>query len=329
MINLIKVSYFEIDDNIYNSNLQYYLNKTIYLLHYPLGNRVKFSIGIIKFFDENNIDIYHLCETRKGSSGSPMINLLNFKVVGVHKGFLKNKNFNIGSFLTVPIERFKFICLQKNNFEQQDDDHLSIKKMQNILFQMNKCVCKINIEPVSCTGFFCKIPFYKKMITVLLTNEHVLNANDVSVGNKIIFILGKNIYKLEIDKNRKICTSRELGITIVEILPNDEFNNSFMDVYPFFERHYYQLINQNIYIIQYIKGKNVNYNMGKINKIDGNEIIYSCNTELGASGSPILSLNSHKVIGIHKGRKENFGKKINIGITLKAINDYFNNSFKK
>jgi len=40
-----------------------------------------------------------------GSSGSPIINLPNFKVIGIHLGGHPNNNYNIGIFLKEPIEK--------------------------------------------------------------------------------------------------------------------------------------------------------------------------------------------------------------------------------
>ena len=43
----------------------------------------------------------------EGSSGSPIINLENNKVIGIHRGrYQKNYNFNIGTFLKIPINEY-------------------------------------------------------------------------------------------------------------------------------------------------------------------------------------------------------------------------------
>ena len=63
---------------------------------------------------------------------------------------------------------------------------------------------------------------------------------------------------------------------------------------------------KSIYILQYPKDKRlVSYGLMK-DISDGEKINHYCNTEDGASGSPILSLNNFKVIGVHYG-----GSKIN------------------
>ena len=80
-------SFLEIDDNVFKDNPNnYYPNKSIYIVHYPHGQKVEFSIGTIKKIFEDNYSIAHLCTTKEGSSGGPLINILNHKVIGIHKG---------------------------------------------------------------------------------------------------------------------------------------------------------------------------------------------------------------------------------------------------
>ena len=52
-----------------------------------------------------NFNIFHTCYTESGSSGSPIMNLLNNKVIGIHKE-ASRFNFNIGSFIKNPINTF-------------------------------------------------------------------------------------------------------------------------------------------------------------------------------------------------------------------------------
>ena len=45
----------------------------------------------------------HLCCTKEGSSGSPILSLKTKKVIGVHKAFDIKYKINKGSFLKYPI----------------------------------------------------------------------------------------------------------------------------------------------------------------------------------------------------------------------------------
>ena len=70
---------------------------------------MEISAGIIQSIseDEDKKNIYHLCDTSGGSSGSPIINKTNFQVIGIHKGAPRGgKNYNLGTLLKEPIEKF-------------------------------------------------------------------------------------------------------------------------------------------------------------------------------------------------------------------------------
>jgi V8-like Glu-specific endopeptidase len=81
------------------------IKKSIYILHYPNCGKSSVSYGIIKKLQ--NSDISHLCSTEKGSSGSPILNLTNNKVIGIHRGSFDNFKFNKGSILSNSTKLFK------------------------------------------------------------------------------------------------------------------------------------------------------------------------------------------------------------------------------
>ena len=84
---------FEIEENI-NINEESLRNKfvqeSIYSLHYPNGDNIVASFGLIKSINEKTIQ--HNCWTEEGSSGAPIITLKDHKVVGIHYGFKQNLN---------------------------------------------------------------------------------------------------------------------------------------------------------------------------------------------------------------------------------------------
>lgn len=53
-------------------------------MHYPESRNMEISFGLLKNIDENGINQY--CTTYEGSSGSPILSLETFKVVGIHYG---------------------------------------------------------------------------------------------------------------------------------------------------------------------------------------------------------------------------------------------------
>ena len=73
------------------------MSQYIYILNYAGGKVIVVSYGIIKDVEEN--DIRHLCCTDRGSSGYPLINLKNNKVIGIHKQASTTYKYNKGLLL--------------------------------------------------------------------------------------------------------------------------------------------------------------------------------------------------------------------------------------
>lgn len=73
-------------------------------------------------------------------------------------------------------------------------------------------------------------------------------------------------------------------------LKKEDIINSYRNIYN----------NESIYILNYLNGdKIVLTNINEDNGVD-----HKCNTEKGSSGSPILSLQNNKLIGVHRGGYE-------------------------
>ena len=101
-----EVHYFlEIDKNIFREINNIY-NESIYIPQYPkYGNEQKASVSYGILRDIQNYDLFHFCSTEVGSSGSPILNISNNKVIGMHKASIR-LNYNKGTFLKDPITEF-------------------------------------------------------------------------------------------------------------------------------------------------------------------------------------------------------------------------------
>ena len=111
-------NFLEIDEEIFNNNIY---NKSIYILQYPRINlgeqKASVSYGILKNI-QDEYNIIHYCYTEHGSSGSPILNLLNKKIIGIHKESVKKYNYNRGTYLKYPIiEYINNIYLNKKGNE--------------------------------------------------------------------------------------------------------------------------------------------------------------------------------------------------------------------
>ena len=81
-----------------------FINNPIYILHNP-SNSTLASYGNIIEINESFID--HYSSTQKGSSGGPILSLVNNKVIGIHKGYERNeKGVNKGILISFGINEF-------------------------------------------------------------------------------------------------------------------------------------------------------------------------------------------------------------------------------
>jgi hypothetical protein len=100
-------SFLKIDEKIYQDNpFDFFAKKSVYIMQYPEYIDACVSFGIINKINADNNEIGHYCTTNKGSSGAPIINLENNKVIGIHKASSEKFNFNLGTFLKNPINEF-------------------------------------------------------------------------------------------------------------------------------------------------------------------------------------------------------------------------------
>ena len=140
---------------------------------------------------------------------------------------------------------------------------------------------------------------------MLITSNHVLNENNIKYRGKIkVSFYNDKIFKeIIIDDDRRIFSDEILDVTFIEINIKKDNIKNFLELD---EKINYDKNNLNdiyssksIYVINYPKGENIVVSFGFLSQIENDFLIHSCNTEKGSSGSPIISLNTFKVIGIH------------------------------
>ncbi len=79
---------------------------------------------------------------------------------------------------------------EKEKFITASPEPVSFEGIKKILYQMNNCVCRIYNNGEG-TGFFTKIPYKNKLLSVLITNNHVIDKNDI-IDNQIITLYLNN-----------------------------------------------------------------------------------------------------------------------------------------
>ena len=201
-------------------------------------------------------------------------------------------------------------------------DHPLVSKEihEKINSQLYINLCKINFPKESSqgSGFFCRIPYPDEfhLLPTLITNNHVIGEDYLSTENEIEISINDISKKINDLKKRKTYTNKDYDITIIEIFPDKDNIHHFLEVDEsiFKIEDETQFTKKNIYILQYPNHLcSVSY--GVISHINEFNIEHKCSTASGSSGAPILSLESLKVIGIHKGSKKKI--QINLGTLLK------------
>jgi len=203
-------------------------------------------------------------------------------------------------------------------------DAIPLKNIEKIAEQMKSVyICKVYGDLIG-TGFFCKIPYEGKSIPALITNYHIISDDFLKNNQKVKISIndGKVFDTIKINENSKIYSSirNEYDIMIIKLEEEkDIYHYLDLDEHIFDENSEDIYENKSIYILHYPNGDKIHISFGYgIQKLDEYYIKHLCNTEHCSSGSPILNLETNKVIGIHSGTIiKNYESKYNIGILLK------------
>ena len=235
----------------------------------------------------------------------------------------KNPKNNNNCFSTDNNQYIIGELIKKEEYISDNSEPLPLSKI-SITEQMKKSVCIIDNEKEKGTGFICLIPYPNEfsLFRVLITCNHILN--DIKIGNKIKLIFDGKEKIIIINEFRKIYANEEYDINIIELKENEFDLNDYLliDDLMYKENELNRIYkNKEIYIIHYLKGKELNYFVDRIINIDNSQIQYCCDISDDLSGAPILKLENYQVIGIHTGNNRN--KKCNIGEIIKlAIDDF-------
>ena len=253
-------------------------------------------------------------------------------IINKRPNFVRNVPTNIFStiFLLYPYNIYYiFINMENEDYieeKQIPNQPKSLTKYQFEIIkeQMEKCTCLINCKDGGLgTGFFCKIPFpdFYNLLPVLLTNNHIIGEEDLKLGNEIHITFQKNKkISIYIDNTRKIHSIKKpMDITMIEIKKVYCLNiDDFFEIDErIFSENGLKYENNTIYLLHYPKGREIEFSVGVIKKIDNDNIMHLCNTEPGSSGGCIVKLDNFKVIGIHKGSAKK-NNDYNVGTLFKA-----------
>ena len=221
--------------------------------------------------------------------------------------------------------------MSKEKLIKDSPEPVTISGTKTILNQMINCICKIKVQESLGTGFFCKIPIKNKGETpFLFTNYHVLHKNyfDKSKILKLLLNDEKEIKHMNLGISRMYYFDEKYDIALIEIRNEDNITNFLgLDDNLFRDDEDTIFKTKSIYVLHYPNGKNASVSYGLVNSIEQKEIKHTCSTLYGSSGSPILNLETNKVIGIHKEGMKLPTFNFNKGTFLKyPLNDFINNN---
>ena len=243
--------------------------------------------------------------------------------------------------------------LYNSIFQSKFVKELELVGLSTPIWLAKKSLCKIKMQgkygPNYGSGFCCLIPFKNMKMPVLIANNHLLNEENLKIGNKIIIEYDDNEeFIISISENSKIFADRVYDITIIEIKENNYLFNEliFMDIdEDIFNDKEFLIENFNkkkAYILHYSPRNNIDeqnknsqsiikknieeFTKDKKYKIeegriivkeDEYSIIHNIPTGPGAGGGPIISHNKFKVIGYHIGKMKSNSEYKGIGHLIK------------
>jgi len=215
---------------------------------------------------------------------------------------------------------------------------LSKTEIEELLSKENS-MCKvkfkrnINGKLENCTGsgFFLKINNYKEIPfkKCLITNHHVVKEAGVDDEIRIQYQnKGKVIEITKKGKERKVFTDEKLDYSLIEIFDDDDFEYFFRIDQDIIKNDQTVFKDHDIFILQYPNGNELSFSLGKVLSIDNQKIRHNCPTNLGSSGSPIISRSSNEsIIGLHYGGEKIYN--FNLATPILTILDDINEKIKR
>lgn len=190
-----------------------YLNKSWYILNYPEGKEIVASIAQPGQISGQYIN--HKCNTKIGSSGSPILLCDNQKVIGVHFGFSNTLKFNKGILIIYSIIDFnqknnKYIYNKSIDLLHNNSENLILEKIESINEKINNKEIQKRAEK-----------YMKNIRLINLLDDRFIEKNKINCELENIQYdqnLSKNGFNIEIIgeaayKLYKMCNDIKNGIS--------------------------------------------------------------------------------------------------------------------
>ena len=104
--------------------------------------------------------------------------------------------------------------MEEGDFLKDSIEPVGIEGTKKILEQLTNCICRIETKRGFGTGFFCKIPFGKETMKILMTNHHILNDKDLKTNKKLNLSLNddKDSLIIDLDLVRKTYFNKDYDV---------------------------------------------------------------------------------------------------------------------
>ena len=173
--------YIELDEVIFKE-IQDICNQNIYIIQYPrIINTEKttaVSYGVLSQI-QDELNILHKYSTKGGSSGSPILNLSNYKLIGIHKEDHKFE-FNKGTYLKYPINEY----LNNINIINKNKEIKNKKNEINITLKIKK-------YDINHTIYFLDNTYGKYDFGDKLVEHYHDNLKEINEKNTELYIYNK------------------------------------------------------------------------------------------------------------------------------------------
>ena len=127
----------------------------------------------------------HFCSSSPGSSGGPFLYLRNQKVIWIHKDAAnKGKEYNYGTFLKLPIEKFNEILTQNNNL---------MKNLMMIIINLFQQILILILITILIIMMIIRI-----MILIVIIRKIMIIIKLMNITRMIVKIMIKIVTKLTI-----------------------------------------------------------------------------------------------------------------------------------
>ena len=140
-------------------------------------------------------------------------------------------------------------------------DSISIEKMYKLINQMKKCIYKIDGNKIG-TGFFTKILYNNELISVMITNYHIIDDNYIKNNKQIKISINDELQLININEKIYSSITEEYDIIIIKIKEEEIKNYLEIDqnIYDNNSEELYK--NESIYILHYPNGGKVSISFG-------------------------------------------------------------------